>query len=238
LADFSYLFSQAHSRLERFVVCVIMEGVNVLTKEVDANGVPHPSTNVDYHLSILLASHLSNPDLTPQEIADASRCTAAAAAIAAKAARATADEKAAAAAKAVAAAKTALDLIASFPPNQGLVQDACLHKDKKMKKKHVAADLLFSKDDALPSKLQLGGVVSQGIVSNSSSSCQHKNDDQCAVPTCSRERLNTEHAVSKRVEFDGLGMELDTDRLNESVNGEGAKEEIQVTRKRGRPKSK
>ncbi|XP_010497655.1 PREDICTED: uncharacterized protein LOC104775039, partial [Camelina sativa] len=108
-----------------------MEGVNMLlpqkplTKDVDDNnGVPHPSTNVDYHLNILLASHLSNPDLTPQEIAEASRSTAAAAAIAAKAARATAYEKAAAAAKAVAAAKTALDLIASFPnQGQGLVQD-------------------------------------------------------------------------------------------------------------------
>lgn len=207
-----------------------MEGLNVLTKEVDDNGVPHPSTNVDYHLSFLLASHLSNPDLTPQQIAEASRCTAAAAAIAAKAARATADEKAAAAAKAVAAAKSALDLIASFPPNQGLVPDAFLDKDN-MTKKHVAAE-----DDELPSKLQLVDV-SQGIISNSSSSCQHKND-QCVLPIDSRERLNTEPAISKRADFDGLGMELDTDRLNESVGGEGAKEGVQVTRKRGRPKSK
>lgn len=219
-------------------VCVIMEGVNVLpprkplTKEVDDNGVPHPSTEVDYHLNILLASHLSNPDLTPQEIAEASRCTATAAAIAAKAARATADEKAAAAAKAVAAAKSALDLIASFP-NQGLVQDARDNMEK-----HVVADLLYSKDDELPSKLQLGDV-SQGIIPNSSSSCEHKND-QCKVPIVSRERpnSNTEHAISKRMDFDGLGMELDTDILNESAGGEGAKQGIQVTRKRGRPKSK
>ncbi|EOA15098.1 hypothetical protein CARUB_v10028466mg [Capsella rubella] len=219
-----------------------MEGVNVLPPRMpplakasdDNNGVPHPSTNVDYHLNILLASHLSNPDLTPQEIAEASRSTAAAAAIAAKAARASADEKAAAAARAIAAAKTALDLIASFP-NQGLVQDACLGRDNM--KRHVAADLLCSKNDELPSNLQLGDV-SQVTIPNSSVSCEHKND-QCEVPLGSRERLNTEHVISKGMDFDGLGMELNTDRLNGSAaGGEGAREGIQVTRKRGRPKSK
>lgn len=217
-------------------VCVIMEGVNgldaagvlrkPLTKEL--HGVPHPSTKVDFHLNNLLASHLSNPDLTPQEIADASRTSAAAAAIAAKAARATADEKAAAAAKAVATAKSALDLIASFP-SQEVVQDAC--------RLVVAADLLYSKDEEeLPSKLQPGDV-SQGIMSNSSSTCERKSD-HCEAPTGTRERPNTEHAISKTVDFNGLGMELDSDRLNKSAGGEGAKEGIQVTRKRGRPKSK
>ncbi|XP_010444859.1 PREDICTED: uncharacterized protein LOC104727445 [Camelina sativa] len=202
-----------------------MEGVNMLlpqkplTKDVDDNnGVPHPSTNVDYHLNILLASHLSNPDLTPQEIAEASRSTAAAAAIAAKAARATAYEKAAAAAKAVAAAKTALDLIASFPnQGQGLVQDG-----RDNMKKHVAADLSYSKDDdELPSSLQLGDDT-HGIIPNSSLS---------EAPIGSREAPNTEQAISKRMDFDGPGMELDT---GSAAGGEG----IQVTRKRGRPKSK
>ncbi|XP_010466334.1 PREDICTED: uncharacterized protein LOC104746528 [Camelina sativa] len=222
-----------------------MEGVNMLlpqkplTKDVDDNngGVPHPSTNVDYHLNILLASHLSNPDLTPQEIAEASRSTAAAAAVAAKAARATAYEKAAAAAKAVAAAKTALDFIASFPnQGQGLVQDG---RDN-MKTHVAAADLSYSKDDdALPSSLQPGddthGIIpgddTHGIIPYSSLS---------EAPTGSRERPNTEQAISKSMDFDGPGMELDTDRLNGSAaGGEGAKEEmIQVTRKRGRPKSK
>lgn len=216
-----------------------MEGVNglnagvllkPLTKELDEdNGLPLPSTKVDYHLNNLLASRLSNPDLTPQEIADASRTTAAAAALAAKAARATADEKAAAAAKAVAAAKAALDLIASFHnTNQPVVQDA-----HPREKPAAADDLLYSKDEELPSNLQLGDVT-QGIMSNTSSSCERK----CEVPIGLGERPNTEHDISKTVDFNGLGMELGSSRLNELAGGEGAKEGIQVTRKRGRPKSK
>ncbi|KAL1217085.1 hypothetical protein V5N11_021431 [Cardamine amara subsp. amara] len=179
----------------------------------DANGFAHSSTKVDYHLNNLLASHLSNPDLTPQEIAEASRSTAAAAAIAAKAARANADEKAAAAAKAVAAAKSALDLIASFP-NQAVFQD------------NVPAHLLYSKDEELPSKLQLGDDR-QGIIPNSSSSSEHKYD-QCKVPIGSGE-----HANSKKVDVNGLGIELDSNILDESAGGEVAKQ----GRKRGRPKS-
>lgn len=119
-----------------------MEGSNggvllPLTLRKEVNGVPHGSNKVDHHLNKLLASRLSNPDLTPQEIAVSSKSIAAAAAVAAKAARATADKKAAAAAKAVAAAKSALDLIASFP----------IHAV-------AAADYLL-----LPSELQLGDVI-------------------------------------------------------------------------------
>ncbi|CAA7057002.1 unnamed protein product [Microthlaspi erraticum] len=168
-----------------------MEGGNggvilplTLTKEV-----PHGSNKVDHHLKQLLASRLSSPDLTPQEIAEASKSAAAAAAIAAKVARAKADEKAAAAAKAVAAAKTALDLIASFPnPTHN-------NNNNNVVAAVAAADLLYQE---LPSKLQLGDVM-----------------------------------IERQEDFNAKELVV-SDRLIEAA----AKEGIQVTRKRGRPKLK
>nr|VDC95692.1 unnamed protein product [Brassica rapa] len=75
------------------------------------------STDVQTHLDNLLSSQLNddNHGRSPEELAQASKATAALAAKIAKAARAAANEKAFIASKAVAAAKSALELFASFP---------------------------------------------------------------------------------------------------------------------------
>ncbi|EFH62378.1 hypothetical protein ARALYDRAFT_480644 [Arabidopsis lyrata subsp. lyrata] len=73
------------------------------------------STDVQTHLGHLLTSQLNDQTRSPEELAQASKATAALAVKVAKAARATANEKAIIASKAVAAAKSALELFASFP---------------------------------------------------------------------------------------------------------------------------
>lgn len=101
-----------------------------------------PSRDYNSHLNKLLSSHQDNADLSPEEMLEASRATARAAAKAAEAARATAEEKAEIAAKAVAAAKSALDLVASF-------NEETASKDRYLKKnrikKHVPVQLLYKK---------------------------------------------------------------------------------------------
>ncbi|CDY50617.1 BnaC01g44190D [Brassica napus] len=75
------------------------------------------SADVQTYLDNLLSSQLNddNHGRSPEELAQASKATAALAAKIAKAARAAANEKAFIASKAVAAAKSALELFASFP---------------------------------------------------------------------------------------------------------------------------
>jgi len=71
-------------------------------------------SDFEIRLNNLLSSHSSHPNLTPEEIVEASKSAAIAAAKAAEVARAAAEEKAAIASKAMAAVKRALDLVASF----------------------------------------------------------------------------------------------------------------------------
>ncbi|CAA7022054.1 unnamed protein product [Microthlaspi erraticum] len=111
-----------------------------------SNGSSSASTDVQTHLDNLLTSQI-NDDQTrsPDELAQASRATAALAIKIAKAARATANEKAIIASKAVAAAKSALELFASFPA------ETAKEKSPRMKnkqKKHVPVQLLYSKGAA------------------------------------------------------------------------------------------
>ncbi|GMJ07859.1 hypothetical protein like AT4G35510 [Hibiscus trionum] len=100
------------------------------------------SSNVDAHLNNLLRSRFNNPNLSPEEIFEASREAAIAAAKAAEAARAAAEEKAAIAAKAIAAAKSALDMVATFSEDAGS-KDIYLKKNKL--KKHVPVQVLYKK---------------------------------------------------------------------------------------------
>ncbi|KAE8723155.1 glutathione S-transferase zeta class-like isoform X1 [Hibiscus syriacus] len=113
---------------------------------------PSPSTSssdVNAHLkNLVMSCHLYNPNLSPEEILEASRAAATSAAKAAEAARAAAEEKAAIAAKAVAAAKSALDIVAKF-------SEETVHKDRQLKKnklkKHVPVQLLYKKNDPMES---------------------------------------------------------------------------------------
>ncbi|GMI86303.1 hypothetical protein like AT4G35510 [Hibiscus trionum] len=110
---------------------------------------PSPSTSssdVNGHLkNLLMSSHLYNPNLSPEEIFEASRAAAASAAKAAETARAAAEEKAAIAAKAIAAAKDALDIVAKFSEDT----DRRLKKNKL--KKHVPVQLLYKRHEPVES---------------------------------------------------------------------------------------
>ncbi|KAK7307430.1 hypothetical protein VNO77_40483 [Canavalia gladiata] len=100
------------------------------------------SSEFEARLKKLLSSHSNNPNLTPDEVVEASKAAAVAAAKAAKAARAAAEDKAEIAAKAIAAAKSALDLVASF-------SDEAVSKERNLKKnklkKHLPVHLLYKK---------------------------------------------------------------------------------------------
>ncbi|XP_042950118.1 uncharacterized protein LOC122282233 [Carya illinoinensis] len=93
-------------------------------------------SDFETRLNNLLSSHSNNPNLTPEEIVEASKSVAIAAA---EAARAASEEKAAKASKAMAAAKSALDLVASF-------SEEAASKEKYLKKnrlkKHLPVRLL------------------------------------------------------------------------------------------------
>ncbi|KAE8685951.1 MUTL protein, putative isoform 1 [Hibiscus syriacus] len=112
---------------------------------------PSPATSssdVDAHLNNLLSSRFNNPNLSPEEVYEASRAAAIAAAKAAKAARAAAEEKAAIAAKSIAAAKSALEMVATFSEDVG-GKDRYLKKNKP--KKHVPVQVLYKKHQPIES---------------------------------------------------------------------------------------
>ncbi|PIN20291.1 hypothetical protein CDL12_07025 [Handroanthus impetiginosus] len=94
------------------------------------------------HLNNVSRAHLSNPNLSNEEIVEASRIAAIEAAKVAEAARANAEDKAAKAAKAVAAAKSALELVATL--------SEAANKEKYQKrnkmKKHVTVEALYNKN--------------------------------------------------------------------------------------------
>ncbi|XP_042954606.1 uncharacterized protein LOC122291020 [Carya illinoinensis] len=134
-------------------------------------------SDFETHLNNLLSSHSNNPNLTPEEIVEASKLAAIAAAEAAEAARAASEEKAAKASKAMAAAKSALDLVASF-------SEEAASKEKYLKKnrlkKHLPVRLLYKKkyqpiennktDEELAHKLHRASNSSPRISKNASSS--------------------------------------------------------------------
>ncbi|CAA2972422.1 Hypothetical predicted protein [Olea europaea subsp. europaea] len=102
----------------------------------------------DDRLNNVLRSNVDNPNLSNEELVEASRLAAIKATKAAEAARAIAEEKAAKAAKAVAAAKSALELVASL-------SDESANKEKYLKKnkmkKHVPVQTLYNKHRGISS---------------------------------------------------------------------------------------
>lgn len=102
------------------------------------------SSEFEARLKNLLSSHSNNPNLTPEEVVEASKVAAVTATKAARVARATAEEKAEIAAKAVAAAKSALDLVASVSEEAIISKERNLKKNNKLKK-HVPVQLLYNK---------------------------------------------------------------------------------------------
>ncbi|OIV93824.1 hypothetical protein TanjilG_03787 [Lupinus angustifolius] len=101
------------------------------------------SSEFETRLKHLLSYRSNNPNLTPEELVEASKAVAISATKAAKAARAAAEEKSAIAAKAVAAAKSALDLAASFS-EEAVTKKRNLKRSKS--KKHLPVQLLYKKN--------------------------------------------------------------------------------------------
>ncbi|XP_027346713.1 uncharacterized protein LOC113858323 isoform X2 [Abrus precatorius] len=104
------------------------------------------SSEFEARLKHLLSCHSNNPNLSPEEVVEASKVAAITATKAAEAARAVAEEKAAVAANAVAAAKSALDLVASFS-EEAVNKERSLKKSKS--KKHLPVQLLYKKNQPI-----------------------------------------------------------------------------------------
>uniref|UniRef100_F6H4C9 Uncharacterized protein n=1 Tax=Vitis vinifera TaxID=29760 RepID=F6H4C9_VITVI len=179
----------------------LLAGLKKQSSDGDATLHPSPiamtSNEFDARLNKLLSSHLKNPSLTPEEIVEASRSAAKAAAKAAEAARAAAEEKAAIAAKAMAAAKSALELIASVSEETSS-KERYLKKNKS--KKHVPVQLLYKKhqpvenyrtDEELARKLHRAMNSSPRISKNSSSSDwkNHKHKKPKIFPAVEKTRV-------------------------------------------------
>ncbi|KAL6533249.1 hypothetical protein OROMI_027361 [Orobanche minor] len=144
---------------------------------------PLTGSECDIRLDNLLRYHLSNLNISNEEIAQASKCAAVKAAKAAEAKRANAEQKAAKAAKAVAAAKNALKLVVSIE-EEAAKKEKCRKKNKM--KKHVPVEALyntkrgnntnFRKDEEMARSLHRAINSSPRILKNSpgSGSKNHK----------------------------------------------------------------
>ncbi|XP_010530994.1 PREDICTED: uncharacterized protein LOC104807425 [Tarenaya hassleriana] len=187
------------------------------------------SANAQTHLDHILASHLNDPNLTPEEIAESSRSAAAAAAMAAKAARAAAEEKALIASKAIAAAKSALEFFYSFPEEAINGKERSPRRNKQ--KKHVPVELLYSNtrdpsapDEDLARRLHRAMNISSRVLRNSSG---HKNKKHKAMVTSENPRVGVgssivsgsmfgEHDIAGVVDSDSLDEEDGVDRTRAS----------------------
>ena len=213
--------------------------------EVASPSLTSYSSEFEARLKNLLGSHSDNPNLTPEEVVEASKAAAVAASKAAKAARAAAEEKAETAAKAVAAAKRALDLVASFSEEAVSSKERNLKKNKL--KKHLPVHLLYKKyqpiencgtDEELARKLHRAMNSSPRISKNSPNSdskgSKHKkpkNSWSFEMTEVSDARmalgqdclsLNNGHAVVGKVDSEGSIQEV-------CSNKEDKKSQMEIT---------
>ncbi|XP_010548204.1 PREDICTED: PHD finger protein 14-like [Tarenaya hassleriana] len=200
------------------------------------------SANVQTHLDNILVSHLNDPNLRPEDIAESSRSAAAAAAKNAKVARAAAEEKALIAAKAIAAAKSALELFYSFTEEVISGKDRSPRKNKQKKhvqqKKHVPVELLYSNtkdpgavDEDLARRLHRAINSSPRVLRTSPSpeGKGHKNKKHKAIVTSENPMVEVgssvvsgsmfrEHDIAGVVDSDSSNdNDLDKTRANEKT---------------------
>jgi len=235
----------------------LLAGLKKQSSESDATASPSPvaascvtdvaspsstsfSSEFEARLKHLLNCHSNNPNLTPEEVAEASRKAAVTATKAAEAARAAAEEKAAIAAKAVAAAKSALDLVASFS------EDAINNKERNLKKnkskKHLPVQLLYKKnkpiencrkDEELARKLHRAMNSSPRISKTppksdskgsrskrprSSSSFEMTEGSECGMAVgqdCLS--LNNGHAIGGKIDSEGSNQEVCSSKKDKKV---------------------
>ncbi|GMP26936.1 hypothetical protein CsSME_00003159 [Camellia sinensis var. sinensis] len=185
----------------------------------DANS-HHPSASsslsgFDSRLNNLMRSHLKNPNLSPEEIVEASRSAAAAAVRVAEAARAVAEEKAEIAAKAVAAAKSALQLVETVS-EEATSKERYLKKNKM--KKHLPVQMLYNKhkraencktDEELARKLHQAMNSSPRISKNSSTSELKSNKYKRlkkGLPTSEKTRVSNGGIAWEGIPSNGNGV--------------------------------
>lgn len=118
------------------------KGASLVSSPAESLSPSSSSSVYDAHLNNLISIH-SDPNLSPEEIVEASRSAALAAAEIAKAARAAAEEKAAVAVKAITAAKSALEIVASFS-GEGNQSQMSLKRNKL--KKRVPVHSLYKRN--------------------------------------------------------------------------------------------
>ncbi|KAL1315948.1 uncharacterized protein [Arachis hypogaea] len=187
------------------------------------------SSEFEARLKNLLSAHSSNPNLTPEEVVEASKAAAVAASKTAQAARAAAEEKAEIAAKAIAAAKSALDLVASFS-DESVNKERNLKKNKQ--KKHLPVQLLYKKyqpvencgtDEELARKLHRAMNSSPRITKNSpnseskgsrqkkprsSSSMEMTEGSDAGMANGQDLSLNNGHAAAGKIDSEGSIQEV------------------------------
>ena len=232
----------------------LLAGLKKQSSESDATASPSPvaascittvaspsstsfSSEFEARLKNLLNCHSNNPNITPEEVAEASRKAAVTATKAAKAARVAAEEKAAIAAKAVAVAKNALDLVASFSEESINNKERNLKKNKS--KKHVPVQLLYKnnkpiencrKDEELARKLHRAMNSSPRISKNSP-----KSDSKSS--RSKRPRSSSSFEMTEGSECGGVPVGQDCLSLNNSHtavgknDSEGSNQEVCSSKK-------
>lgn len=197
------------------------------------------SSEFEARLKHFSSFHPNNPNLTPEEVVEASKAAAISATKAAETARAVAEEKAAIAAKAVAAAKRALDLVASFS-GEAASKERNLRKNKS--KKHLPVQLLYNKkqpvenvgkDEELARKLHRAMNSSPRISKNSPNSDSKGSKSKKARSSSSVEitegsesgvaygqdclSLSNEHAIAGKIDSEGSIQEVCSSKKDKKV---------------------
>lgn len=176
------------------------------------NSISSTLSEFDIRLNNLLRSHLSNTNFSHEEIIEASREAAEAAARVAKAARAAAEEKAVIAAKAMAAAKKALEFVAIVDDETDCNER---YSRKNKSKKHVRVKLLYNKnncktDEEIARKLHQTINSSPRITKNSSTS-ELKTKKQKRLKILSSDRTRVLNGVTIQSNGNGIACDVDSE---------------------------
>nr|KYP34966.1 hypothetical protein KK1_044021 [Cajanus cajan] len=200
------------------------------------------SSEFEARLKHLLSCHSNNPNLTPEEIVEASKAAATVATKAAEAARAVAEEKAARAAKAVEAAKRALDLVASL-------SEEAAGKERNLKKNKTDEELARKLHRAMNSSPR----ISKNSPNSDSKGSKHKKPRSSSSLEISEGTesgvafgqdclsLNNEHAIAGKIDSEGSIQEAcSNNREAESsmLKGKNCEDSSPIGKKRGRVKLK
>ncbi|KAL9269589.1 hypothetical protein AKJ16_DCAP05624 [Drosera capensis] len=185
----------------------------------------NPLHGFESRINELMKSCNNGSSMTLEEIAEAARLAAVAAAKVAAAARAAAEEKSAIAAKAIAAAKSAMDLVASFSDESGV-------KEKKLKK-DVPVPLVYKKNqhsENCRTDEELARRLHQ-VMNSSRRISKHSSGSDSKTPK--HKKLKILPSIENDIIPDGVPLkegkipfECSKDNVARESNAEGSYEEI------------